>query len=85
LDQFAEEMAVLLMDSCPSHIAGDMIDFLAEACVRVMTFAPHITQIFQVLDVSLFGVLKRRPSDELPFGDEKATVKFITKRHQDFK
>jgi hypothetical protein len=32
-----------------------------ERSVRVITFAPHTTQIFQVLDLALFGVLKRRP------------------------
>jgi hypothetical protein len=36
----------------------------------------HTAQIFQVLDVTLFGVLKRRPRYELPFGDEKVTGQF---------
>jgi hypothetical protein len=50
-----------------------------EAPVRVITFAPQATQIFQVFDVTLFGVLKRRPRFELPFGDEYATVQCIMK------
>jgi hypothetical protein len=53
--------------------------------MRVVTFAPHTTQIFQVLDVTLCGALKRRLGDKWPFEDEKRTVKFIMKVCQDFK
>jgi hypothetical protein len=72
------------MDNCPSHVIDDIIGFLTEARVRVITFAPHTTQIFQVLDVTLFGVLKRRLGYELPFEDEKETVRFIMKVYHDF-
>jgi hypothetical protein len=84
LDQFADEPAVLLMDNCSSHIINDVLDLLTEARVRVITFA-HTTQIFQVLDTTLFGVLKRRQRYELPFGGEKASVKFLMKVYHDFK
>jgi hypothetical protein len=43
LDEFAEEMAVFLMDHCPSHITSDVIALLTEAGVRVITFAAHTT------------------------------------------
>jgi hypothetical protein len=62
-----------------------IISLLTEAQVRVITFAPHTTWIFQVLDVTLSGVLKRRPRYELPFEDEKETVKFLMKVYRDFK
>jgi hypothetical protein len=52
--------------------------------VRVITFAPHTTQVFQVLDLTLFGVLKRCPRYELPFDENIATVKVITKIYHDF-
>jgi hypothetical protein len=42
-------------------------------------------QIFQILDVVLFGVLKRRLGYKLPFEDEKETVTFIMKVYRDFK
>jgi hypothetical protein len=45
-----------------------------EARVRVTTVAPHATQIFQVLDVTLFRVLNPRPRYKLPFENEKKTV-----------
>jgi hypothetical protein len=69
----------------PCHITDDSVGLLTEARVRVITFAPHTTQIFQVLDVTLFGVLKRRLGYELPFEDEKETVNFIMKVYHDFK
>jgi hypothetical protein len=31
LDEFSEEMAVLLVDNCPSHITTDIIHLLTEA------------------------------------------------------
>ena len=85
LDAFSEETAVLLMDNCPSHVTDEIIGLLTEARVRVITFAPHTTQIFQILDLTLFGVLKRRTNYQLPFEDERATVKFIMKVYHDFK
>jgi hypothetical protein len=57
-----------------------MIALLTEARVRLITFAPHTIQTFQVLNVSLFIVLKRRPRYELPFEDESATVTFIHRK-----
>jgi hypothetical protein len=79
LDGFAEETGVLLMNNCASHGADDVIGLLTEARVRVIIFAPHTTQIFQVLNVTLFDVLKRRPRYQSLFEDEKETVKFRMK------
>jgi hypothetical protein len=84
LNEFAEEMTVLFMDNSSSHITSDMIGLFTEERVRVMTFAPHTTQIFQVLGVTLFDALKRHPKYELPFGDKKAGVKFLMKVSHDF-
>jgi hypothetical protein len=53
--------------------------------VRVITFGPHTAQIFQVLDLRLSGVLKRRPRRELSFEDDNATIKFIIKVYLDFR
>jgi hypothetical protein len=53
--------------------------------VRVINFAPHTTKNFQLLDVTLFDVLKRGVGHKLPFEDEKETVKFIMKVYHDFK
>jgi hypothetical protein len=47
-------------------------------------FAPHTTQIFRVLDLALFGVLRRCPRYELPFDENNATLKVTTKVYHDF-
>jgi hypothetical protein len=62
-----------------------MIHLLTEAHVRITTIARHTTQIFQLLDVIFFGILKRRSRYELPFDDEKATMKCTMKVYHDFK
>jgi hypothetical protein len=49
-----------------------------------MTFAPHTTHIFHVLDLTLFGVLERRPRYELPFETDNSTVRLIVKVYHDF-
>jgi hypothetical protein len=79
-----QEIAVLLMVHCSDDVSDDVIRILTEARVRVITFEPHTTQVFQVLDLTLFGVLKRCPRDELPFDENNATVKVITKVYHDF-
>jgi hypothetical protein len=53
--------------------------------VRVTTFAPHTIQIFQILDVALSGVLRRRLGHNLTFEDEKETVQFRMKVCHNFK
>jgi hypothetical protein len=85
LDGFTEETGVLLMDNCPSHVTDDIIGLLTETRVRTMTPASHTTQIFQILDVTLFRVFERRLGYKLPFEDEKETAKFIIKVYRDFK
>jgi hypothetical protein len=86
LGAFTEETGVLLMDNCPSHVTDDdIIGLLTEARVHIRTFAPHTTQIFQILDVTLFGVLKRCLGYKLLFEDEKETLEFIMRVYHDFK
>jgi hypothetical protein len=85
LEQFADEDAVLLMDNCSSHIGKVILALLRDARVRVITWPPHTTQIFQELDISLFGVLKRRGQYKLPFGDDQDTATFLLKTYRTFK
>jgi hypothetical protein len=85
LAEFAAEIGGFLIDNCPSHVTDDMVHLLTRARVRVITFAPRTTQIFQVPDVTLLGVLKGRPRWDLPFKDNKETVQFMMKVYHDFK
>jgi hypothetical protein len=73
------------MNNYSSHVTSDVIGFLTEARVHVITFALHTIYIFQVLNVALSGLPKRRPKHESLSGDEKATVQLIMKAYQDFK
>jgi hypothetical protein len=60
IQNIAEEDAAQLMENCSPHLAPVVLDLLSNVPVRIVTFVPHTTQIFQVLDLNLFGVLKRR-------------------------
>jgi hypothetical protein len=72
------------MTHCSADVSDDVIHILTEARVRVITVAPHTTHVFQVLDLTLFGVLKRCPRYELPFDDDNAIVKVIMNVYHDF-
>jgi hypothetical protein len=52
LDEFPEEMAVLLMDNLSSQLISDMIGLLTDGRVRIITFTLRTTQIFQSFDVT---------------------------------
>jgi hypothetical protein len=85
LEQFEGCEAVLLMDNYSPHISDEVVAVLSEARVRIITFAPHTTQIFQVLDLVLFGALKKRPNGLRAFEEEPPTVTFLLKVYRDFK
>jgi hypothetical protein len=76
-----EEDAVLLIDNCSPQITQGVIELFSPARARVVTFAPQkpTTQIFQVLDLTLFGVFKRRGQYQLPVEDDAGRTRFIRK------
>jgi hypothetical protein len=57
-EEFEAREAVLLMDNCSPHVLDDIVAVLTNVRVRIITFAPHTTQVFQMLDVVLFDALK---------------------------
>jgi hypothetical protein len=83
--QFHASEAVLLMDNCSFHISEKVIPVLTNARVRVITFAPHTTHISQMLDVVLFGALKKRASGLEMWNKESDTAAFILRLYHDFK
>jgi hypothetical protein len=80
-----EEEAVLSMDNCSPHLTPIVLDLLSTARVRIVILAPHTMQIFQVLDLTLFEVFKRRAQYQLPFDDESGSTCFIKKVSHDFR
>jgi hypothetical protein len=92
LEEFGDEDAVLLMDNCPSHVGEEILSLLRDARVRIITWAPHTSQltphttdIFQQLDICLFGVLKRKEQYALPFGNDQTTIDFLLNIYRTFK
>jgi hypothetical protein len=80
LPVFPQGAAVVLMNNYSPHVSDDVIRI-----PHVISVAPHTTQVFQVLDLTLFGVLKRHPRYELPFDQNTAPVKVIMKVYHDFR
>jgi hypothetical protein len=76
-EEFADREVVLLMDNCCIHVRSDTLQALANHRVKVITFPPHTSHIFQSLDVSLFGNFKRRMNDRLPLETDETTAGFI--------
>jgi hypothetical protein len=67
------------LHSYSNLVTDGVIHLFTEGRVRVRTFIPHTTQIFQVSDMTLFGIIKRRPGYQLLFEDENESVKIIMK------
>jgi hypothetical protein len=51
--------AILFCDNCSAHCSNDILQKLARHGVLLITYPPHTSHVFQVLDVLLFGILKR--------------------------
>jgi hypothetical protein len=77
--EFTGESAIRLMDNCSIHTRPEVLATLRGHNVKVITFPPHTTQIFQVLDLCLFGVFKRKMQYKLPFANDNLTVNSIRK------
>jgi hypothetical protein len=59
--------AGLLMDNCCAHLGAETIRLLTDKNVKVITFPPHTSGIFQMLDLVFFGMFKhveRRLSED---------------------
>ena len=55
--------AVLLIDNCPLHTNEELYRRLALENIRVITFPPHTTNLFQPLDLVTFHVYKQEKSN----------------------
>jgi hypothetical protein len=55
----AKKPAILFCENCSAHMPAPVLQNLACHAVPLITYPPHTSDIFQVLDVLLFGLLKR--------------------------
>jgi hypothetical protein len=76
-EKMEEEKAVFLMHNCPSHIILELIDLLTSLGMMGATFAPNTTHIFQVLDLTRFGIFKLEGKYNLPFDKFRTTITFV--------
>jgi hypothetical protein len=54
------ERAILLMDGMKGHCSERVLGYLREENIAAIIFPSHTTNLFQALDLCLFGVFKRR-------------------------
>jgi hypothetical protein len=78
-DQLAGKPAILLMENCRIHTRPEALKMLRDHDVKVITFPSHTTQVFQALDLSLFGALKKKVQYPLPLGNDHQVLGFIQK------
>jgi hypothetical protein len=73
------------MDNCSLHISDDFVAVFTDARVRIITFTPDTTHIFQLLDVVLFGALKKHANGLKMFDEDQPAGAFLLKVYHDFK
>jgi hypothetical protein len=78
--EFRGKSAILLMDNCSIHLKLEILATLREHNVKMITFPPHTTQIFQTLDLCRFGVFERKMQYRLPFVNDSLTVRLFKTR-----
>jgi hypothetical protein len=62
-----------------------IITILAREPARIITFVPHTTHVFQMLDVMLFNALQKHATSLDMLDEEPRTAAFILKIYCDFK
>jgi hypothetical protein len=83
--EFCECEAVLLIDNCSLHMADEVIALLTSVRVQIITFATYMTHIFQVLDVVLFGVMKKHDTGLKDLDETLPAAVFLIRVYHDFK
>jgi hypothetical protein len=68
LDERTNKLAILFCDNCSAHCSEDVLKKLTRRDIFVMTYPPHESHLFQVVDALLFGILKR--AKKYPCRDE---------------
>jgi hypothetical protein len=77
--------AVFLMDNSSSHMSDDVTAILTHERVHIIIFTSHMTDIFQLLDVNLFGALKKHAMSFDTVDKESRVSRFVFNVYRDFK
>jgi transposase len=59
LPRCKDKPVILFCDNCSAHCSDEVLGKLAKCGILVIADPPHTSHIFQVLDVLLFGILKK--------------------------
>jgi hypothetical protein len=59
------------MNNCSAHVTPAIFRLLGENHIKIVTFAPHSTNVFQALDLSFFGVFKTKKKFQMDQDDNK--------------
>lgn len=77
--EFSNKEGILLMVNCNCHAHEDVLKIFGANALKLITFAPHTTNEFQMLDLSFVGALKKKKhsffSDEI----ENDQLSFLSK------
>jgi hypothetical protein len=84
-EEFEAYEAVLLMENSPCHVSDEVVAVFTNARVRIITFAPHTTHLFQIFDAVLFGALKKHVNGLKMFDEEQPAAAFLRRVYRDFK
>jgi hypothetical protein len=76
-EEFADTETILLMDNYSIQVQAETLQKLADHRVKVITFPPHTTKIFQCFDLSLFGNCKKKMNYRLPLESDEDTAGLI--------
>ena len=55
-----ESPALIHMDNCYAHVSENIHLICAEENIRLVTYPPHTSHLFQPLDLLIFGLFKRK-------------------------
>ena len=78
------EKDVLLMDNFSSHCSQRIMDLLGNLNIQVITFPPHTTHIFQMLDLVTFGIMKTKMPQYKTSKDLSPAAEHIYKLYKAF-
>jgi hypothetical protein len=84
-EEFEACEAVLFMDNCSSRMSDDVVTVFTSVRVRIITFAPRTTHVFQFFDVILFGALKKHAIGLKSLDEEQPAAAFLLKVYRNFK
>jgi hypothetical protein len=76
---------VFLTDNCSLHASDEIIAVLTNPRVRIITFAPSTTHIFQMFAVVRFGALRKHANGLNMFDGEHPATVFLLRVYGNFK